>query len=227
MIQSSQYTSEELELIKRQMEEICLHIISKQISKDWGISNYFTGEPCKYGHYALRPVSTGVCRTCAKIKSINARVAGVYKEYHARTREEKNEKSRLRHKKFREMHPERAKENDKKSYANCDKERRYLTAKMWRQANKGKVNSVTANRRAFKKKATPCWLSSHHKRQIRVLYTKARELTDLFGGKFEVDHVVPLDSEIVCGLHVPWNLQLLDKPLNRKKSNLIWPDMPE
>lgn len=227
MIQASNHTSEELELIKSQSQEHCLHIISKQCAKDFGITNYFTGLPCKYGHYALRPTSTGACRVCTKIKAINSRVSGFYKEYHSRTREEKNEKSRQRHKKFREMYPERAKENDKKSYANCDKEKRKQTAKKWRQANKGKVNSVTANRRAFKKKATPCWLSSDHKRQIRVLYIKAKELTELFGCKLEVDHIVPLDSEIVCGLHVPWNLQLLDKPLNRNKSNLTWPDMPE
>lgn len=57
-------------------------------------------------------------------------------------------------------------------------------------------------------------------KQIAVVYEMANKLG------MEVDHIVPLSGDLVCGLHVWENLQLLVREDNRKKSNLYWPDMP-
>ena len=78
-------------------------------------------------------------------------------------------------------------------------------------------NAILAKYRASKLQATPLWFE---KEKIKVLYQKAK----LWG--FEVDHIVPLKSKNVCGLHCWSNLQLLDPMVNVTKGNRHWPDMP-
>lgn len=69
---------------------------------------------------------------------------------------------------------------------------------------------------------TPTWADAD---AMQAIYDHARQLTRETGTPHEVDHVVPLNHPLVCGLHCPANLQVLPHEVNRRKSNNWWPDM--
>lgn len=81
----------------------------------------------------------------------------------------------------------------------------------------------TARYNASKVRATPAWADQ---KEILAFYELAAKLAAETGVPHNVDHVVPLQSRLVCGLHTPANLQVLPKAVNQSKSNRWWPDMP-
>lgn len=91
--------------------------------------------------------------------------------------------------------------------------------KEWRKANLDKENANKAKRKAKKLQATPPWLTKEHLSAIRDFYTKSKALEKTTGVKHHVDHIVPLQGNNVCGLHVPWNLQVLTATENCVKKN--------
>lgn len=100
-------------------------------------------------------------------------------------------------------------------------------ARIYRMVNIDRVRFVSAQYRAKKLQATPLWLTQGHV-DIVLDFHKAAKMFQIYTGtEYHVDHIVPLQGETVCGLHVPWNLQLLPWDENISKGNRHWPDMPE
>lgn len=67
------------------------------------------------------------------------------------------------------------------------------------------------------KNATPPWLD---KSELDKIMSERTKLNILDGpGSWAVDHIVPLQGDIVSGLHVPWNLEIIPARKNSKKSN--------
>jgi hypothetical protein len=100
----------------------------------------------------------------------------------------------------------------KKANPNNDKE--YYETHKNTEKFKKRHNFHEANRRAAKLNATPKWLTTEQKQQIKNIYN------DCPTG-FHVDHIVPLQGQEVKGLHVPWNLQALPEKLNLIKGNKV------
>lgn len=69
---------------------------------------------------------------------------------------------------------------------------------------------------------TPGWADAA---TTQAIYEHARALTQDTGTLHEVDHIVPLNHPLVCGLHWHGNMQVLPHDVNRRKSNNFWPDM--
>lgn len=91
--------------------------------------------------------------------------------------------------------------------------------KLWRKTNSSKHASKEAKRRATKLRATPIWLTDQQKAHIERTYKLRAMMSSITGEEYHVDHVVPLKSDVVCGLHVPWNLRVIPAKDNLKKGN--------
>ena len=74
-------------------------------------------------------------------------------------------------------------------------------------------------RRKKRDKSLPPWAN---KQAIRAIYFEARRLTASTGIKYEVDHIIPSNHPLVCGLHVETNLQIITEFENITKSNSFY-----
>lgn len=179
-------------------------------AKAQGARYYFTGVPCKHGHIAPRKTK-GACVECLRVEW--AAAAEIRAEY------------------FREYNKsDKAKENKQRYYAaNRDvviaraaarpaAEKRAAQA-AWREANPDYVRASTKSRRRKHRQATPLWLTLEQKAEMRKMYETAIRLSRTTGEPYVVDHIYPLRSEVVCGLHVPWNLRVMTREANLRKSN--------
>ena len=81
--------------------------------------------------------------------------------------------------------------------------------------------AIQNKRRAIKLNATPPWTTPEMEKEIKDLYQLAADLTEIVGLPYHVDHIHPLQGENCCGLHVPWNLEVVPASQNLKKGNRL------
>lgn len=177
-----------------------------------GAKHYFTGEPCKHGHVAPRKAK-GSCVECLRLewKEGNEKRAEYFREYNRRedVRERKHEWY------------EENREQVIQTAATRPLEVKRVYQKAWKDKNITWVRADTKSRRRKHREATPSWLTTAQKREMREVYKSAITLTKLTGTQYVVDHICPLRSDVVCGLHVPWNLRVITQTENLFKSNKL------
>jgi hypothetical protein len=99
-------------------------------------------------------------------------------------------------------------------------ERNRKLKRQWKIEHLDKINEYTAKRRASKKQAVALW-ANHG--LIKQIYKECFELTKKTNTQYHVDHIYPLKSDWLCGLHVETNLQILTETENTSKGNRTWP----
>jgi len=77
-----------------------------------------------------------------------------------------------------------------------------------------------AKRRDGIRKALSVWADQT---KMQGFYDKAQQMSRDTGIDHHVDHIVPINSKLVCGLHNEFNLQILEGRANMSKGNRFAP----
>lgn len=162
----------------------------------------------------------GTCRECVRKQAAEWRATNkeaskaTYSKHYQKNKEKILEK-------HRELQPKNNEYAQK--YRDNNKQKRAEITKRWRDKNKVLTCFLANARRARKLQATPKWVEAERE-QIEAIYREAARLQQETGIVHNVDHIIPLQSELVCGLHCLANLQILTQTENIKKSNKFDPN---
>lgn len=180
-------------------------------AKMLGLDFYDNGKPCKNGVFGMKKTTQeGKCFCSACYKELKNRIikwqenkrrlSGIpQRSLSVQTKQEKKEV----YKKWVEKN--RAKVNEQQ--------------RKWRQANKEKHRPYQSAYNAIRWKRTSIPLAKLHLEQIVKIYEKRDQKIKQTGTDHHVDHIIPIKGKNICGLHVPWNMQILPAKENRQKSN--------
>ncbi len=169
--------------------------ISRKEAISQGLQFYFTGKPCKNGHISVRYRDKGNCKQCS--------VEWAKKNYDP-------DKAAKASKRWRSKNPD---------YADLNRDRINAISRAYRQRNKPKVAALRAANRARRKQAAR--FTEADVFVASEAYDLAKKRSHATGISWEVDHVIPLSSKIVCGLHCAANIQVIPASVNRRKSNKV------
>jgi len=95
-----------------------------------------------------------------------------------------------------------------------NKESNLIRHRQHKKDNPARYASMCRLRQARKLQATPVWADVG---MIRAFYELSAFCTELTGEQHHVDHVIPLQGKLVCGLHVHNNLQVITENENLMK----------
>lgn len=158
-----------------------------------GKKTYFTGEPCIHGHRSERYTATAICVECCKAHG---------KAWTRNNRERNNQRTKA----YYHKHPDKLRKYNRDRYA--------ANPTVWKKNARKRKERLVA--------ATPPWAKSGEVSDaIAEIYACAERLSAQTGVAYHVDHIYPLHGENSCGLHVPWNLQILTAEENIQKSNQV------
>ena len=191
-----------------------MKIISIQKAINEGLKYYFTGKPCKFGHFSKRYIANRTCYECitSSINKFRIENPQIVKERKHNSYVKNKESVKKKSKAYALANPDKVKKSKKKYYLKNAKTI-YGKSVAYKKQNRQQYQYYASQRRAKKLKATPYWADLE---SIKQFYLNCPE-------GYEVDHIIPLQGKLVCGLHIPINLQYLTPTENYQKSNSFIP----
>lgn len=199
-----------------------LHIISRKKAKELGMSEYFTGKPCKNGGVAAYSVTKRRCSCdlCKMERSLKAR------EWKRNNPEKVRESKRKWNKSAQGREAARRRwHNNPELHADS-----IVRAREWREKNS---HLLATKRRDYRNRNPLVDAKYKASRDKRILNTEC-ELTELVeveaaalrdermsqtGVEWHVDHTIPLRAKEASGLHTWANLQVIPAYMNTSKQN--------
>ncbi len=157
-----------------------------------GDKYYFTGKPCKSGHLCKRHISAG-CYECTLI-------------YQKAYRHANPDRWSAKNSKWNESNRIRKRESDK----------------VYREARKGRRKALRSLYKTKKRQASVISVSEWDIfviEECQDLITVRNQETKI---DWHIDHMLPLNSKKVCGLHCGDNLQVIPAQMNLEKGNKLW-----
>lgn len=195
-------------------------------AKAAGAKRYFTGVPCANGHLSERYVG-GACVACQaehglgnKAKTAAFRAANREllrtrnKEYVEKNREEINTRRAIRN--AQNPEPSRVRAS---IWYHANRERALKACRTWASENKAATRNAKHKYKIKRKAVSAFRLSDFDTFAIVEACDLAVRREKLLGGKWHVDHMVPLFAKEACGLHVAANLAVIPASVNMRKQN--------
>jgi hypothetical protein len=179
-------------------------VITRKEALALGLKFFFTGKYCNNGHVSPQYVCDWKCVAC--VRNYTSSEAGLKsrREYKARNKSLVLEQHR--------------------NYNEQNKDTIRVKNREYAVLHQAESNARTKSRRAIQSNAQPGWFDSE---KAKEFYIECQRATLHFGITHNVDHIVPIKSDFVCGLHWHGNMQILTQTENFSKGNRYWPDMSD